>query len=346
MLDMNDRGVVETKPAPAARAIVATVRRELSRFAIAIALVLVVVIFSFWLPGVFFTVSNLQVTLGSQAVILILALGATLTLRLGDLDLSFGATMTVGGVVAGAATQQWHVGIGVGLVAVVAFGAVVGLVNALLVVGLGLSSFVATLGVMTVVTGIGFGISHTAVITDISPSLLSTIQHRLVGLPVGVWLGWLLAVVLWLLYEWTAFGRVLLFIGGSRDAAVLLGLPVARVRAAAYVVSSIIYALAGVVLVGQIGAADPSISAQYLLPPLAAAFLGTTVIQLGRFNIGGTIVGAYLLAAISTGLQLAGASPWVGSVFNGAALLIALLLARFTRFRSDSGDTADPARLS
>ncbi|MBO0831630.1 MAG: ABC transporter permease, partial [Actinobacteria bacterium] len=279
MLDTSDRDAVESKVVPSSRAIAATLRRELSRFAVALALVLVVAIFSFWLPGIYFTTSNLLVTLGSQAVILILALGATLTLRLGDLDISFGATMTVGGVIVGASTQQWHIGLGLGILAVVAFGVVVGAVNALLVVGLGLSSFVATLGVMTVVTGIGFGISHTAVVTGLSPSLLSFIQQRLVGLPVGVWLGWLLALALWLLYEWTAFGRVLLFIGGSRNAAVLLGLPVARVRAAAYVVSSVIYALAGVVLAGQIGTADPSISAQYLLPPLAAAFLGTTVIR-------------------------------------------------------------------
>jgi ribose transport system permease protein len=336
MLDLSERPA-ESENSPS-RGLLAVARHELPRFAIVLALIIIVAIFSFWLPGVFFTKTNLQITLGSQAVILILALGTTLTLRLGDLDLSFGATMTVGGVIAGAATQQWHIGIGAGLVAVVAFGAVVGLLNALLIVGLGLSSFVVTLGMMTVVTGIGFGISHTTAITGISPGLLSTIQHRFIGLPVGVWLGWLLAAVLWLLYEWTAFGRVLLFIGGSRDAAVLLGLPVARVRAAGYVISSVIYALAGVVLVGQIGNADPSISGQYLLPPLAAAFLGTTVIQLGRFNIIGTIVGAYLLAAISTGLQLAGASPWVGSVFNGAALLIALLLARFTRFNSDGVD--------
>lgn len=344
MLDLNDRHVDPRVSSPPGAAL-AVVRRELSRFAIVLALIVIVAIFSVWLPGVFFTMTNLQITIGSQAVILILAVAATLTLRLGDLDLSFGATMTVGGLIAGAATQQWHIGIGAGIAAAVAFGAIVGLVNALLVVGLGMSSFVATLGMMTVVTGIGFGISHTATITGISPSLLSTIQHRFIGLPVGVWLGWLLAVVLWLLYEWTAFGRVLLFIGGSRDAAVLLGLPVARVRAAAYVVSSIIYALAGVVLVGQLGNADPSISGQYLLPPLAAAFLGTTVIQLGRFNIGGTIIGAYLLAAITTGLQLAGASPWVGSVFNGTALLIALLLARFMRFNTDGGDATNPASL-
>jgi ribose transport system permease protein len=96
---------------------------------------------------------------------------------------------------------------------------------------------------------------------------------------------------------------------------------------------------AGIVLVGILGAVDPSIGPQFLLPPYAAAFLSTTTIQLGRFNVVGTLVGLYLLAVGITGLQLFGVASWISDVFNGGALILAVGFARLARLRSGRVET-------
>jgi ribose transport system permease protein len=138
-------------------------------------------------------------------------------------------------------------------------------------------------------------------------------------------------VILWYVYEWTPFGRRLLFTGGNRDASRLTGIHVKRIRASAFILSAVISALAGVVLAGSVGAVDPGSAGAYLLQPFAAAFLGTTVIQFGRFNAWGTVIGLYLLAAGVSGLQLLGASSWVSDVFNGVTLVLAVIFATTMR---------------
>lgn len=217
------------------------------------------------------------------------------------------------------------------------FGALMGGVNALLVVKIGLNSFVATLGTMTIAEGIGFGVSHTSIVVESDPALSNFITGTFLHIPVGVWLGWALLLAIWFVYQYTPFGRLLLFIGGNRTAANLLGIPVARIRITAYILSGVIFAFGGIVLLGYLGSADPTVGSSYLLPPLSAAFLGTTAIQLGRFNAFGTLIAAYVLGVITTGLELLGASSWVGDIFDGVALLAAILMARLVRGAGASG---------
>ena len=142
-----------------------------------------------------------------------------------------------------------------------------------------------------------------------------------------------MAAVLLYLYDYTPFGRQLLFVGANREAARLIGLRVNRIRAAAFVGSALISAMAGVGLAGSLGAVDPSVGPQFLLQPYAAAFLGTTVIQIGRFNVIGTLIGMYLVIVGVTGLELLGASAWVAEVFYGGALIVAVGLAMLSRGR-------------
>ena len=304
---------------------------EAEKYALVGVLVLTFGAFSLALPHSFPTAGNVVTMLMSESVIVVLAIGVTLTLRLGDLDLSFASVMETAAVITADLNVNHHLGIAVSILIALVFGALVGLLNAILVVKLGLNSFIATLGTMTVVEGLGYGISTSTVITGTSQGFVNLISDEILGIPVAVWLGWLLAAVFWLIYEHTAFGRYLLFIGGNRSASTLLGLPTARVRLLAYVLSGITSSLAGMILLGTLTSADPTISPQYLLPPLAGVFLGTAAIQIGRFNIVGTMVGLYLLVTISTGLEFLGMASWVGEVFNGIALVAAIGLARLTR---------------
>lgn len=312
-------------------------KKHLSRFAVAAFMLALIPIFSGLFPSTFFTHSNALAMLESESVILPLAIGVTLTLRLGDLDLSFGAIANFSATTIGVLTVEHHVGSGSAVIIALICGLVFGLVNGLLVVGLGLNSFVATLGTMTAIEGLTYGISNSQVIPGIPGGITSISSSSWLSIPLAVWFGWALVVAAWIIYERTRYGRYLLFVGGNRRAANIAGVPTWRVRMVAYVGSGLIYGFCGFILAATLGSADPSIGTQYLLPPLAAAFLGSTTIQVGRFNAIGTLVGAYLLMLIGSGLELAGVASWATDIFDGAALVAAIILAKILAGRSGGG---------
>jgi ribose transport system permease protein len=130
--------------------------------------------------------------------------------------------------------------------------------------------------------------------------------------------------VLWYVYSYTPLGRYLYFVGGGRDVARLAGIRVNAIRAGSLLTSSVLSAVAGIVLAGTLGSAEPNLGEQYLLPAFAAAFLGATAITPGRFNAWGTFVAVYFLITGVIGLQLLGLTGWVTQVFYGASLVIAV----------------------
>jgi ribose transport system permease protein len=264
---------------------------------------------------------------------LILALGILLPLRTGDFDLSIAANMGVCAALAGTLSQD-GVPVPAAMLVALAVGLSVGIVNAILIVVVGINAFIATLGMMTVLGGLAVALTGGHVVAGL-PDAITTFsrQEVLFGLPAGVFYGWLLAALVWYVLEYTPFGRYLLFVGGNPDASRLAGIPVRRVRFSAFVISGACGAFAGIVLVGILGAVDPSIGPQFLLPPYAAAFLSTTTVQVGRFNVVGMLIGLYLLAVGITGLQLIGVASWISDVFNGAALILAVGFAHLARMR-------------
>ena len=215
------------------------------------------------------------------------------------------------------------------IIATVLVGVLAGLLNAFFVVRVGVNAFIATLGVSTMITGLTLAVSDGQILNTVPQPLVDFVQHQFFGLAVPVYIAFALAIALWRLYEHTPLGRHLFFVGEGREAARLVGLKVDRLRAGAFVASGAISAIAGVFTAGQLGAADPSVGPNFLLPAYAAAFLGATTIKPGRFNAWGTVVALYLLVTGVTGLELLGTSSWVQEMFNGVALLIAVTFARF-----------------
>jgi ribose transport system permease protein len=307
-----------------------------SRYGIVIVLAIMIVAFSIALPSTFPTVGNTQTIVNSGAVTLLLALAATIPLRAGDFDLSIAGTMIVSATIVAQLTANgtnWVVALLVILVA----GALIGLVNAVLIVGIGLNGFVATLGTLTALEGLGLAISQGQVLTGVSSGVVKVATRNVFGLQSMTWFVWIIAIALWYIFERTPSGRYLLFVGGNPRAALLAGLSVVRIRSMAFVGGGVLSALAGFFFAGSIGSVDASVAGQYLLQPYAAAFLGATTIAVGRFNALGTVVGLYLLMVGIAGLQLFGASSWVTNVFNGLALIAAITFAKFAASRRGVG---------
>lgn len=303
------------------------------RFALVGVAIAIFLLFTVLLPGEYATRPNILSMLSSQSVPLILTLAVLLPLRSGDFDLSVAANMVFCSAVLGVLCHG-GMPLPAAIVISVATGLVIGLINAVFIVLLGVNAFIVTLGAMTVLGGLAFGITGGAVIVNLPAGLLSLGRAHFLGLPLAIWYGWVIAAMLWYVFELTPVGRYLLFVGGNAEAAELAGVPVRATRVAAFAGSGLLSGVAGVILAAKFGSVDPTVAASFLLPPYAAAFLGTTVIQLGRFNVLGSIVGSYLLTVGITGLLLQGAAPWVSEVFNGGALVIAVTFARVVSRRS------------
>ncbi len=310
----------------------------IQRYGVIFALIALFVAFSAYQPSLFLTQGNLLTVITSQSSVLLLAIAVTIPLRAGEFDLSIGAIMVVSSLETGILFRDHHASIPVLIVVALAIGAVAGLVNALLVVGLKINGFIATLGTSSVLGGIGYGISNSAVVGPLDGSITSFARDSVGSIPAAVFWGWGIAIVLWVVFERTVLGRYWLFAGGNAEAARLAGVRTQAVKFLSFVVSGAICGFAGLLLTGTIGSSDPSTSGGYLLGPFAAAFVGTAVLQEGRFNIIGTVIGTYLISVADIGLELFGAPTWFGQVFSGLILIVALAIAKL-------GGTSAPARM-
>ena len=310
-------------------------RREPERFALIGAWVIVIVIFSF-ATNRFLTTGNISSLLGSQTVLLILALGLLVPLRVGDYDLSVASTLGVSAMVVAILNAQHGWAIVPACLVAIAVGAVIGLVNGVIVVRFDIDPFIVTLGMSTLLQGVIFWISNSQTVSGITFGLSNAVlTNTVVHIPIDFWYAVALCAILWYLFEFTPFGQRLLFVGQSKDMARLNGIAVGRARLIALVASGTIAAVAGVVFAGTTGSADPTSSTSFLLPAFAACFLGSTTLKIGRFNPWGTFIALYFIVTGTTGLQLLGAQSYVQQLFYGAALIIAVILSKLLRQRSD-----------
>jgi ribose transport system permease protein len=309
-----------------------SVAYQIERFALVGVLVVVVAVFSILRPATYFTTGNAASILGSQAVLLILALGLIVPLSSGDFDLSIASTLSLSSMVVAVLNTEHGFSLLASIAVALLVSVIVGLVNAACVVLIGIDSFIVTLGTSTLLLGIVQWISDSTSVTGIDSSLTTaTVGQHLLGVPLNFYYGLAFTVLLWLVMEFTPVGRRLLFVGRGRSVARLSGLPVNRIRAGAFVASAVAAGVAGVTYAGSLSGADPSSGQAFLLPAFAAAYLGATTISSGRFNPFGTFIAVYFLVAGVTGLQMLGVQNYVQQLFYGGALVVAVALSEIVK---------------
>lgn len=302
---------------------------HLQKYALLVALVALIAVFSVLRTETFFSVANLTTILSIQATAALLALGVTLVLIIGEFDLSVAAVMGLSASLIAYLTTQHGVSVLLACLVALVLAAVVGLVNAALVVGAGLNSFIVTLAVGTLVQGLAIGIAGSMTIGGLPTSLTYPFQSRFLGVQAAFFYMLVVAFVLYLVVGRMPVGRSMFFTGNARAAAELAGVRTARVRVGVMMTAGLLAGAAGVMFVGQTGAASPSIADPFLLPAYAAGFLGATAFTPGRFNVWGSVWAVYLLAVGTTGFQFLGLDNWVINVFNGGVLVLAVGLSRF-----------------
>ena len=286
-----------------------------------------ILIFSLWVPNLFLTATNARIIAGSQAITAIVAMGLIVPVACGAFDLSIAGTLGMGVCIVIWSQAHGH-GYALGIVVALAFGLLVGLVNAFIVVKLHVDSFIGTLGMSSILlAGTEWVTGGGQIANGVSPHFTAIGQNQLWGLPLPVFYMIALAIVLWWLLEYTPAGRYLYGIGGNPQAARLAGIRVGRITTGAFLLSGVVAAFAGIVLAAELGSASPDVGGPYLLPAFSAVFLGATQVFPGRVNVPGTLIAIFLLATGVKGLQLAGAPSYINDLFNGAALIIAVALA-------------------
>lgn len=312
--------------------VVSALPDQLQRFGLLVVWVLVALVFTVIEPTTFPTVGTFGTVFGSQSVLLVVSLALLVPFAAGEYDLSVAGVLSLTLVLIGYLNVKLGWPILTTLVVAIAAGVVVGLVNALLVVGIGLDSMVVTLGMGTVLLGTGIGVNNVTT-AGISPGLVKAISTSVLNLPLSFYYGVALTALLWYVFSFTPLGRYLYFVGSGRDVARLSGIRVTSIRAGSLIASSTLAALGGVVLAGTLGSSDPNVGASYLLPAFAAAFLGSTAITPGRFNPWGTFIAVFFLVTGVTGLNLLGFTGWVEQLFYGGSLIIAVAVSHLAAKR-------------
>jgi ribose transport system permease protein len=306
------------------------------RYGLVVVLLLLFAIFSILKPGTFLTWGTISTILGSQAVLVVVTLGVIISLTANDFDLSIAYTMTLSSMTLAVLNVNMGVPIFPAILISLAIGALVGLVNGFFIIIFRIHSLIVTLGVGTFLHGLTLWMSDSNTISGIDPILSQwVIVNRLFGIPVVFYYAILLAAAVWYAFEFTAVGRRVLFVGRGREVARLSGIHTDRLRWGCLVVSGLFGSLAGILYAGTQGAADPISGTSYLLPALAAAFLGSTSIIPGRFNPWGSTIAVYFLVTGITGLIFLGLSSFIQDIFYGGALVLAVALSQLVRGRQE-----------
>ena len=312
---------------------------QLRRYAIFIVLALLVILFQSQEPA-FLKLNNLFSVLQSVAVVALLGVGVTVTLAVDGFDLSVGSVAAFTLML----SSYSMVVLGWGAAATVALalsaGVLIGLANGFLIVWLRIPDLLATLGMMFLLAGLqliptgGRSITTGLVLPGgasargvFDPNFLAIGRTQLWGLvPLPVALVAAIAVAAWFVMERTRWGRVFYAVGGNETAAHYAGAPTKGYRVVAYVISGALGALGGVFIAARIGRGDVFAGASLLLDSVAASLIGFAVLNQGRANVLGTVVGAIFVGVLLNGLTMLNVPYYTQDFVKGAVLVAALAL--------------------
>jgi ribose transport system permease protein len=320
-------------PAKPARGL--DIRHIASRYAVIGVWALMILIYALAEPGVFLTRSNFISIFTGQYALVFMTMALLCTIIVGEfVDLSvpsvFGIAATIWPVLV--TNHHWAV-VPAAIVAVIAAIAC-GAVNGFLVVVLGVNTIVVTLGMGTLLTGLALWMSNLNVVV-LQPSGFEKIGTATFG---GLYISFYYGIALTLGFAYvlafTPLGRHMRFVGASREVSRLSGVQVSRIRFGSYVAAGAISGVGAIITVATLGSYNAESSNSYLLPVFAAVFLGTAIIQPGRFNPIGTWIGVYFLYTGILGLEDLGLQQWVSDVFYGGVLVVAVTISTLLRRRS------------
>ena len=313
--------------APRSRPLQDTVFVIFARYGVLIAFAIMVLVFALVAKN-FWSVDTLKNILRDSSPGIIVAIGLTVVLIMQDFDLSISGMigLAAGSAVALMVYHGW--GWGWAIVIALLFGVGAGLVNGFLIAVLRGNSFIMTLAMATILTGIELAFTNNSVVfTGVPEGYVKIAATESLGVSNQIWIALAIALFLWIVLDTTETGRFMYAIGGNPEAARLSGIRTRKLRIIGFVIVGITAAVVGILISSYSAAYNPGRGAGYLLPAYAGAFLGAACFRPGAFNVPGTVVGVLFLGTIQTGLTYLNLQTYLIGIVQGCILIGAVLLS-------------------
>lgn len=330
----------------------ATLTDQLIAFAVKygmlIAIVLLIAFFA-TRSRAFLSVDNFLLIARSTSILVIVAIGVTISVAVGGFDVSVGSTTGLSVMLVSSLMIIWQTPWEVAIALALLAGTVVGLINAFFIIRLRIPDLLATLGMLYLIQGLQLVITMGNSVYKgmanpwdpgnaiaggrMSEAFLSIGQgfvlksESFTGIPIAVLVMLLVVVIFHLLLQYTRWGRMLYAVGGNMEAARLSGIPVNRVRTAAYVLSGFLAALAGIVLASRVGSGAVKAGEPYLLDSVAATYFGFAVLSARRPNVFGTVLGALFVGIMLNGLTMMNVAWYFQDMIKGGVLIVSLAVS-------------------
>ena len=313
------------------RARVVRRRRFLDESGVLVGLAAVLLIFGVLIGPQFFRAANLELMARQTVIVCVAALGMTMVIVSGGIDLSVGSVVSLSTVVVAVLLAN-GAGPSSAAAGAIAVCALCGTINALLITQLRVVPFIVTLGTMLLIRGTAKGVADErrveAPITWLN-DLLRTAQGRDLWLPTGIWLTLALAVAVSVTLRYTRFGRHLFAIGSNERTARLCGVRINWCKWAVYTIAAALAGLAGVMEFSKLSVGDPTVAVGLELDVIAAVIIGGGSLLGGKGSVAGTIAGAAIMAILQIGCSQQGLPNWVQQIVTGTIIVAAVALDRW-----------------
>ncbi len=309
-----------------------TLKKFLAKAGPFLGLALVITVFA--LPGetreFFLTYNNFQIILTQTVIVAIGALGMTLIIVSGGIDLSVGSSIALTSVVGALLIQHGWGPVPV-LLATVATGGVIGLLNGGLIAGLRMTPFIITLGMLGIARGFAKWLADNQTVNyDTSPlnGWMTTADPFSRALPAGVWIAAGLAGLTMIVLRDTIFGRQLFAIGGNETAARYSGIRITRTKVLVYTVAGCFFGLAGIFQLSRLRQGDPTVAVGLELDIIAAVIIGGASLNGGVGTVLGSMIGALIMSVLRNGSQQMGWPTYFQEIIIGLVIIVAVFLDR------------------
>jgi ribose transport system permease protein len=276
---------------------------QLARRGLPLAALIALIIFFGIKSSSFLSLANFTLMTGQAGILLLTALGATLVIVAGSVDLSVGSTILLTGALLAKFINNVTPNLAMAILLTLAIGAGIGLVNGVVFAYGKVPSFITTLGTLSLLSGIGLGIL----------------------VAVGVF------AVVWFLARRTRFGLYLYAMGGNEPVVRLAGVNVRRIKLLVMILSAVTAAIAGLLLAGQLSSGSPSLGSNSLLDSIAAIVVGGTALSGGVGGVERTLLGVLILTVLSDGLDQMGVNTFLQTSIKGAVIIIAAVFTMASR---------------
>ncbi|MFL5606659.1 MAG: ABC transporter permease [Gemmatimonadaceae bacterium] len=311
----------------------ALARQWIARGGPALGLLLVILIFALLTdaPGRYLSTFNLRIVLSQTVIVALGAIGMTMIIVSGGIDLSVGASIALAGVICALCLQAgWPPAVAV-LAAVLA-GGIVGVVNGAMITALRVVPFIVTLGMLGIARGVAKWLAHEQTVNAppswVNDLLVTFPTPSWLVLPPGVWITLVLAVLVALILRRTVFGRRVFALGSNEAAARACGIDTGRLKVATYTFAGLLFGLTGVMQMSRLRQGDPTVANGAELDIIAAVVIGGGSLSGGEGTIVGSMIGALIMAFLRNGCQQMGWPNYIQEIIIGVIIVLAVALDR------------------